>query len=59
MEAAEQSHMEKGLPAPFQHVFVICPDFRCLGYVDSENVWRMVYSGAAISEVIDWEPIDS
>ena len=42
------------LPEPAQLVIVITSDFRCLGYIDDNNVWRHRSNKAEIKGVIAW-----
>lgn len=40
-------------PAVNKRVIVVCKDFRCLGYLDREGVWRDA-KGNTVQEVIGW-----
>ena len=42
------------LPAKDERVIVVCEEYRCLGYVDPEGVWRQDKDGAPINGVVGW-----
>ena len=44
----------ESLPAQQERVIVITPQFRCLGYLDVEGLWRDYYDNARIENVIGW-----
>jgi hypothetical protein len=43
-------------PNVCQHVIVITPRYRCLGYVDETGVWRNAFSREQIEVVVGWRP---
>jgi hypothetical protein len=46
------------LPQKNLRVIVICKDFRCLGYLDSEGIWKSAYSNQPIENVLGWLPAE-
>jgi len=42
------------LPPALQRVIVISPHFKCMGYLDAENIWRHDSDNAEIKDVFAW-----
>lgn len=45
------------LPAINETVWVVCKDFRCMGYLDRNQVWRALGNTVRLKEVVGWYPI--
>jgi len=45
------------LPDNDKPVIVLCENYRCLGFLDADGVWRETKNNAAIKGVIGWNEI--
>jgi hypothetical protein len=53
-EKSETQDIEMQLPPIGERVIVASPEFRCLGYLDAQGIWRHDKDGSVIQGVIDW-----
>jgi hypothetical protein len=44
---------EEKLPEDDVRVIVVCPGFRCLGYLH-QGIWRQVYGDEEMNDVVGW-----
>lgn len=49
--------VEKKLPVKGHRVIVVCRDFRCLGYLDQQGLWRDHAKSQELSYVTGWMEI--
>ena len=49
--------VKDNLPPVGCHVIVVCKDFRCLGYLDHDSVWRDAAHQTELQNVIGWLPL--
>ena len=54
----ETLEIHPNIPPVGVHVIVQCDEFRCLGELDRNGVWRSAHSGAELPKVLSWEEID-
>ena len=49
--------LKERLPLANHRVIVVCPHFRCLGYLDKEGVWRDDANSRELKDVLGWAEI--
>ena len=42
------------LPPVGERVIVVCKDFRCLGHLDRDGIWRDDFHHTEIHDIIGW-----
>ena len=47
------------LPPVDQRVMVICKGFRCLGFLDRDQIWRDVNRRTELHDIIGWYALES
>lgn len=49
--------VDEKLPAINESVWVICKDFRCVGFLDRQKVWRDHNGITKLEDVVGWLPL--